>query len=96
MSKGCDHQAAVEIAERVRSTIEDLCSSFADDRIRRSVTASVGVASLGRDADAAEQLVHIADQRMYQAKERGKNQVCGDSAPARTHGPSGRRKPRED
>jgi diguanylate cyclase (GGDEF)-like protein len=57
---------------------------------------SIGVASLKRDADTAEQLVATADQRMYLAKKRGKNQVCGDSAPARTHGPSGRRKPRED
>ena len=93
---GCRYDTALELAERVRTTVEDLCSSFADARIRRSVTVSIGVASLKRDADTAEQLVTTADQRMYLAKKRGKNQVCGDSAPAQTHGPNGRRKPRED
>jgi diguanylate cyclase (GGDEF)-like protein/PAS domain S-box-containing protein len=71
----CDFALAVEIAERVRATIEDLCSSFADDRIKRNVTASVGVATLGRDAESAEQLVSIADARMYEAKKLGKNRV---------------------
>ena len=71
----CDEAAALEIAERVRATVEDLCSAFADDHIERSVTASVGVATLGRDADVAEKLVTIADERMYEAKKRGKNRV---------------------
>jgi len=71
----CDYTSALDIGERVRSTVEDLCSAFADDRIKRSVTASVGVATLGRDADLAEKLVAIADERMYEAKKRGKNQV---------------------
>jgi diguanylate cyclase (GGDEF)-like protein/PAS domain S-box-containing protein len=89
----CDHEAAVEIAERVRSTVEDHCSSFADRRICRSVTVSIGVASLGRDADAAERLVQIADQRMYEAKKRGKNQTCtgDDPGPTRSRGTTGRR-----
>jgi PAS domain S-box/PAS domain S-box/diguanylate cyclase (GGDEF) domain len=73
----CDLPEAAEIAERVRSTVEDLCSSFADNRIRRSVTASLGIATLGRDGDMAEKLVNVADARMYEAKKRGKNQVFG-------------------
>jgi diguanylate cyclase (GGDEF)-like protein/PAS domain S-box-containing protein len=72
---GCDYAAAAVIAERVRSTVEDFCSSFADGRIRRSVTASVGISTFGRDADVAERLVNIADARMYEAKKLGKNQV---------------------
>ena len=72
---GCDFAAALDVAERVRSTVEQLCSTVADGSVRRSVTASVGVATLGRDADVADQLVHMADQRMYEAKKRGKNQV---------------------
>jgi len=72
---GCDFEAAVEIAERVRSTVEDFCSSFADQRIKRSVTASIGVATFGRDGELAEKLVNIADARMYEAKKLGKNQI---------------------
>ena len=72
---GCDARAAAEIAERVRATAADRCSAFADKRIKRSVTVSVGVASLGADGDTAEGLVKVADARMYEAKKLGKNQV---------------------
>lgn len=75
----CDFPTARSLAERIRETIEDLCSAFADERIKKSVTASIGLATLGRDADSAEQLVKIADARMYEAKKLGKNQVyCGE------------------
>ncbi len=92
----CEFDAAVEIAERVRSTVEDLCSSFADSRIRRSVTVSVGVASLGRDADVAERLVKVADQRMYEAKRRGKNRVCAEGGTTPRRRATDRKKLRKD
>jgi diguanylate cyclase (GGDEF)-like protein/PAS domain S-box-containing protein len=71
----CDFEMAVKAGERIRSTIEDLCSTFADASIKRNITVSVGLASLGKDADTAQQLVKVADARMYEAKRRGKNQV---------------------
>lgn len=72
----CDSRVAAGIAERVRSMVEDFCSSFADRRIKKSVTVSVGVASLGADGHTAEILVKAADARMYEAKRLGKNRVC--------------------
>jgi diguanylate cyclase (GGDEF)-like protein/PAS domain S-box-containing protein len=71
----CDAPTATEVAERVRSTVEDLCSTFAEQRMKRSVTVSVGVATLGPDGENAEKLVNTADARMYEAKKLGKNQV---------------------
>ncbi|MHB1325127.1 MAG: GGDEF domain-containing protein [Thermoleophilia bacterium] len=72
---GCDFETACRVAERLRSSVEERCSTFADPNIRRSVTVSVGLASFERDADAGDKLVKIADARMYEAKRRGKNQV---------------------
>jgi diguanylate cyclase (GGDEF)-like protein len=71
----CDAALAVVIAERVRRTIEDTCSDFADKHIKRGITVSIGTSTLGLDADSPEKLVNIADTRMYEAKKRGKNRV---------------------
>ncbi|MFA6001372.1 MAG: GGDEF domain-containing protein [Thermoleophilia bacterium] len=72
---GCNFDTACGVAERLRSSIEERCSTFADPNIRRSVTVCVGIATFGHDADSGDKLVQIADARMYQAKKRGKNQV---------------------
>ncbi len=72
---GCDFDTACRVAERLRSSVEERCSTFADSSIKRSITVSVGLATFGHDADAGDKLVKIADARMYEAKRRGKNQV---------------------
>jgi len=72
---GCDFETACRVAERLRTSIEERCSTFADSNIRRNVTVSIGLATFGRDGEAADRLVQIADARMYRAKSRGKNQV---------------------
>lgn len=72
---GCDFETACRVAERLRSSVEERCSTFADPNVKRSVTVSVGLATFERDADAGDKLVQIADARMYEAKRRGKNQV---------------------
>jgi diguanylate cyclase (GGDEF)-like protein len=72
---GCNFETACSVAERLRASIEDHCSTFADSKIQRNVTVSIGLASYGRDAESADQLVQIADARMYIAKSLGKNNV---------------------
>ncbi|MHB8792217.1 MAG: GGDEF domain-containing protein [Thermoleophilia bacterium] len=72
---GCDFETACRVAERLRSSVEERCSTFADPNVKRSITVSVGLASFGVDSDAGDRLVKIADARMYEAKRRGKNQV---------------------
>ena len=68
-------EIALPVAERVRRTIEEACSESADSRIKRGITVSIGLATLGADGDSPEKLVKIADRRMYEAKKRGRNQV---------------------
>ncbi|MHB1002755.1 MAG: GGDEF domain-containing protein [Thermoleophilia bacterium] len=79
---GCDFEMASAVAERLRMSIAERCSMMSDDRMKRDVTVSIGIASYGHDSNEADKLVKIADSRMYMAKSRGKNQVyTGDLLP---------------
>ena len=64
-----DATAAIEVAERLRSSIEQ-CSGLACP-----VTASFGVATADQDAMMIQNLVEQADQALYLAKESGRNCV---------------------
>lgn len=68
-----DAKTAVEIAERLRFQIE--CESFGLDQ---TVTASFGVTQLRKGESYAE-LLHRADERLYWAKNEGRNRVIGPS-----------------
>ena len=57
-----------ETAERLRATVE---REFASD----GVTVSLGVANCPEHADESRTLIKAADQALYEAKDRGKNQV---------------------
>jgi diguanylate cyclase (GGDEF)-like protein len=61
--------AAVEVAERIRST---LASRIFEGR---RVTLSVGVAEFPTHGDDGERLVAAADDALYRAKEEGRNRV---------------------
>lgn len=75
IAAGVDHENAMRMAERIRTTIEVRCSVQFDPEIQRDVTISIGVASWKRDVQNILELVPIADQRMYEAKRKGKNRV---------------------
>jgi diguanylate cyclase (GGDEF)-like protein len=72
---GAGLEKAVQIAERLRRTVESL--SFANTQSPWGfVTVSVGVASLiPQDGDSAEKLVEAADAGLYAAKRHGRNTV---------------------
>ncbi len=72
---GASLHKAVEIAERLRRTVESL--SFANTQSPWGfVTVSVGVASLVPErGDSVEKLVEAADAGLYAAKRRGRNTV---------------------
>ena len=45
------------------------------------LTASIGVAEQFHDqAESPQHLLALADQRMYQAKQAGRNQICATSS----------------
>jgi len=75
-----DAEGAAELAERCRSSIENLHVPLNDADVR--ITASFGVAD-SAGAPSAEAMVQTADQTMYEAKRAGGNRVYrGASLPA--------------
>jgi diguanylate cyclase (GGDEF)-like protein len=65
-------------AERIRSTVEEHVIGFGFDRC---ITISVGIASTSCGPKTVDELLKLADQRVYAAKARGRNQVCADDPP---------------
>ena len=66
-----DLGGAIQVAERVRMSIEST-----DVGIVGQVTASVGVANYPVNASCKEDLIRVADQALYVAKDGGRNQVA--------------------
>jgi len=48
------------------------------------VTASIGIASCAKDASGYDTLFEVADKRLYQAKDGGRNKVVGERGPNET------------
>lgn len=59
-----------------RSIIETLDQPFAIGGKQLTLGSSVGIAVYPDDAQTARDLLHCGDLAMYQAKRRGRNQVC--------------------
>jgi two-component system cell cycle response regulator len=70
-----DLAGAAAMAEKVRRLIEK--HRFRFDRVNIPVTVSCGVAALPRKGGSASALVQRADERLYEAKDGGRNRVCG-------------------
>jgi diguanylate cyclase (GGDEF)-like protein len=64
-------EAAVQLAEQLRRAVAQSSSGFLP-----TVTISVGIASVPPAARSATELIKQADDAMYEAKHRGRNQVC--------------------
>jgi diguanylate cyclase (GGDEF)-like protein len=75
-----DKQVAVEIAERIRSRVLAANAEIphAAEQPRGFVSLSLGVATFPVDSRERDELIELADQRMYRAKRAGKNNVCHD------------------
>ena len=67
-------EQAMLLAERLRQKISEQVIPLPERDLR--FTVSIGVAGLSPGMDG-EALVNAADAAMYQAKQGGKNQVCG-------------------
>ncbi|MEZ4439110.1 MAG: GGDEF domain-containing protein [Polyangiaceae bacterium] len=67
-------EGAVELGERLRQQIEEHTFVFQQDRIK--ATISVGCAVLSDEDRNAGELLKRADERLYEAKNTGRNRVC--------------------
>ncbi|MEE2002005.1 diguanylate cyclase [Alkalimonas sp. MEB108] len=63
----------LQLCERLRHQISQL--DFSDIASELSITVSIGVAECS-DSNEADRLLGLADHALYQAKEKGRNQVC--------------------
>lgn len=71
--------AASELAERLRRRIESHeleLASAGQHRQALHITVSIGVATLDAGVETGEQLIHHADQALYQAKQSGRNRTA--------------------
>ena len=63
------------LAERIRSAIDREQFILGDKIV--PITASIGIATFGVDpADSIDQLLGVADNRLYLAKNAGRNRIC--------------------
>jgi two-component system cell cycle response regulator len=66
---------AAVLAERIRRTIEQE-QFIVGDKIEQ-ITACIGISTFGVDpAEGIDQLLAVADNRLYLAKENGRNRIC--------------------
>lgn len=72
-----DLEAATNLAERIRQALD--ASSFDYDGKSFKATVSLGVATYTPRVTNARALIQEADERLYLAKERGRNRVCAAS-----------------
>jgi diguanylate cyclase (GGDEF)-like protein len=68
---------AAVLAERIRAAIER--ENITAEGRRIPVTVSIGVTTLAADeVEVIDQLLSIADRRLYLAKNSGRNRICVD------------------
>jgi len=67
-------EGARVIAERLRNTVATTSFNISQQRLTM-VTVSIGVSQSGRDGDSIEEILRVADQRLYDAKHQGRNRV---------------------
>jgi len=69
-----DEQAAMLVAERVRSAVQDF--EFQQNGCKFQVSISVGIANVFKDDLDWQAMLQRADRALYLAKSQGRNQVC--------------------
>ena len=72
-----DAEGALALAEQVRSTVQALGILHPRSLAGTVVTVSAGVATaIPGEASSAKDLLDLADQALYRAKQEGRNRVC--------------------
>ncbi|MGQ0723315.1 MAG: GGDEF domain-containing response regulator [Candidatus Eiseniibacteriota bacterium] len=68
---------ARELAEHIRRIVESHSFHGRENQPLGNVTLSLGVASFPRDGTDPDSIIRHADEAVYQAKDSGRNRVCG-------------------
>ncbi|PCK09885.1 MAG: GGDEF domain-containing protein [Alteromonadaceae bacterium] len=72
---GCAAQDAIKTARRIRDAVSKSKTGFTDGA-NISITASIGIANAENlDAKDEQELLKLADQKMYEAKDAGRDQI---------------------
>jgi two-component system cell cycle response regulator len=71
---GQDREQAWVLCNKLRREMED--ATFYYDEASIKITISIGISEYPRDGSDSKILVEKADEALYQAKARGRNQVC--------------------
>ncbi len=67
-----DEEGAYALAERARTAVEQLCVRAVDGTMVR-FTVSTGVVEASQHASSLEDMLHLADEALYEAKRQGRN-----------------------
>ncbi|MBE7414193.1 MAG: diguanylate cyclase [Deltaproteobacteria bacterium] len=70
-----DHRAAMQVANRIRATIERHEFVQAEEKLVLKITASIGVATYPTHTRNMRELLKTADKAMYKAKDLSRNTV---------------------
>jgi diguanylate cyclase (GGDEF)-like protein len=70
---GADRQQATALAEEIRLRLET--TPISHNGLRIPVTVSIGVAQWQLDGESLDEMMRVADQRMYECKRLGRNRV---------------------
>ena len=70
-----DKQAAGIVARKIKNLVEAFKFKYEETQPNGKITVSMGVATFPEDGKTFNELVSLADKRLYQAKKNGRNQV---------------------
>jgi diguanylate cyclase (GGDEF)-like protein len=71
----CDLVEAREVSERVRLNCAERLKG-GHGSTQRAITLSIGLCSFPAGAKTPKELIHLADEALYKAKQDGRNRVC--------------------
>jgi diguanylate cyclase (GGDEF)-like protein len=75
---GAKGEEAHHVAKRIQKTMQELVLSHPKHDKIPAPTISQGISVFPDETDELDRLIYLADQRLYKAKERGRNQIEPD------------------
>lgn len=71
-----DISTSLQVAERIRNTIEQTPLLYEEMTIRLTVSIGISTYKGNKLSDQSNKLIEQADSELYRAKQQGRNQVC--------------------